>query len=142
MNNYSSAVNRDSNQIGRRVKYNPPINRGESMLTEEIRKNLALNVHNLMKELGMSAMDVERQSGGNISNRTIGHILREERSVGIDGLAALGRAFKIQPSLLLTKLSENDLEHIRLLESLSEKEKDEVSQYANFLIQKRNPPSE
>lgn len=140
MNNCASRVNQPSSQSATKRNYNPAIVNGGRMSNKEIRRILAKNVINLMESLNMSAMDIERQSGGDIVNRTVGYVLKEERSIGIDMVEALGKAFKVQPSMLLTELSDNDLEHLKLLATLTFDEKQEVSTYASFLIGKRDSP--
>ena len=129
------------NQSARAVQYNDRSTNGKIMANKGIREILALNVSRLMRTYNMSAMDVERASGGDIVNRTVGYILKEDRSVGVDMIEALGKAFKVQPHLLLKELSANDLEHLRLLSSLSSEEKQEVKKYASYLVEKRDPPS-
>ena len=110
------------------------------MEKDNIRRVLATNTFKLMKALDLSAVDVARRSGGGIVNRSVGYVLKEERSIGIDALEGLAKAFRVQPGVLLTKLSDNDIEHIKLLSTLSEEEKKDVCKYASFLIEKRDHP--
>jgi transcriptional regulator with XRE-family HTH domain len=108
------------------------------MDSKAMKARLARNVKNLMTTQNISAQEVQRRSGGDVTGRMVGYILKEERAASIDIVEALGKAFKIQPALLLTELSSSDIEHLDLISDLNADEKEEVRRYAAYLVDKRN----
>lgn len=104
--------------------------------SNDVRKQLAVNLKKLMDDRVFSAKEIERRSG--ISARMIGYILKQERGASIEVVEAIARAFRTTPSVLISDLSDQDIEHLRLLEGLSDKERAEISKYANYLISNRS----
>ena len=125
------------NQRSLELAYNATQQSGVIMQTKAVKSVLAKNVKSLMATLGLSAQEVQRRSGGDVTGRMVGYILKEERAASIEIVEALGKAFKIKPALLLTDLSDNDIEHLTLISELNSEEKEEVKRYAAYLFDKR-----
>ncbi len=128
----------NTNQRSQELPYNLIKSTGGSMDSKAMKARLARNVKNLMTTQNISAQEVQRRSGGDVTGRMVGYILKEERAASIDIVEALGKAFKIQPALLLTELSSSDIEHLDLISDLNADEKEEVRRYAAYLVDKRN----
>ena len=131
----------NTNQRSHELPYNLIKSTGGSMDSKAMKARLARNVKNLMTTQNISAQEVQRRSGGDVTGRMVGYILKEERAASIDIVEALGKAFKVQPALLLTELSSRDIEHLDLISDLNADEKEEVRRYAAYLVDKRNDQS-
>lgn len=128
----------NTNHSSLELPYNSGVTNGVRMESKAMKARLARNVRNLMSALDISAMEVQRRSGGDVTGRMVGYILKEERAASIDIVEALGKAFKMQPALLLTELSESDIDHLNLISGLNSEEKEEVKRYAAYLVDKRD----
>lgn len=105
----------------------------------DTKEKLAINLKKLMDAGEVSAREVERRSG--VSDRMVGYILKRERAASVEILEALAKCFRVSPTVLISDLSDLDIEHLAILEKLSEAERKEVSRYANYLIDAREKNS-
>lgn len=99
------------------------------------REQLAINLKKLMDKHGYSAREVERRSG--VSARMIGYILKQERGASVEIVESIARAFRTTTAVLISNLSDLDIEHLSLLEGLTDQERVEISKYASYLISNR-----
>lgn len=111
-------------------------------MSENIGAILAKNLDELMQENGFKPKDVARKTG--LSDRMISYILKQERSAGIDVVSKLAiglrvpieRLFRREPSQEY-ELTLLDKEHLDLIKNLTQEERNNVEQYAQFILERR-----
>lgn len=97
---------------------------------------LAANLSTLMKNKEWKVNDLSRKSG--VSPRMIRFILDEGRSPSISIVSKLASALRISPAVLISELSDSDIEHLKLLDSLTDDEISQVRRYAELLMRGRD----
>lgn len=108
----------------------------------EIRKIFAANLKLVMDKNSMNPKDVERKTG--VTSRMVSYILNIERSPTIDIIRKLSTGLRVPISDFFSsdvsfyKASIADLEHLDLLNKMTQEERDELERYASYIIEKRS----